>query len=150
MVEITRIRADEAETVTRLWDESAQGIPDGGPLTERGARNITRMLRASATHLEVFCLVARDGSEIVGFVVGQLTRSPVLPGVAGEVQEHYVVPSARGAGISRGLAETAVTRLRRLGAGVIWTHVCVDDREAHEFWRAVGFEGDTTRFALYG
>jgi GNAT superfamily N-acetyltransferase len=149
MVEITRIRADEAETVTRLWDQQARAIPDGGPLTERGARNITRMLRASATHPELFCLVARAGDEIVGFTVGQLTRDPILPGVAGEVHEFYVVPGARGAGTSRRLAEAAVARLRRSGARTIWKHVCVDDRDAHGFWATLGFKGDTTRFALY-
>jgi GNAT superfamily N-acetyltransferase len=150
MVEISRIRTDEAETVTWLWDEMVRSTPDGGPLTERGARNITRMLRASAVHPEVFCLVARDGDQIVGFTVGQLTRDPLLPGTGGEVHELYVVPKARGARISRHLADEAVQRLRRLGAKVIWKHVCRDDRVAHEFWADRGFEGDTTRFALYG
>jgi len=149
MVEITRIRASEADAVTRLWDDMARATPDGGPLTERGARNITRMLRASAVHSEVFCLVARAGDEIVGFTVGQLTRDPLLPGVGGEVHELYVMPDARNSGISRRLADEAVARLRRLGAGIIWKHVCSDDREAHRFWAALGFEGDTTRFALY-
>jgi GNAT superfamily N-acetyltransferase len=149
MVEISRIKADEAEAVTRLWDDMARATPDGGPLTERGARNITRMLRASAVHPEVFCLVARDRSEIVGFTVGQLTRDPLLPGAGGEVHELYVVPAARGARVSRRLADEAVERLRRLGARVIWKHVCADDREAHEFWANRGFQGDTTRLALY-
>lgn len=149
MVEITPIRADEAEAVTRLWDEMAQSVPDGGPLTERGARNITRMLRASAVHPDVFCLVAREGDTIVGFTVGELTRDPLLPGIGGEVHELYVVPDARGAGTSGRLAESAVAGLRASGAGLIWKHVCVDDREAHDFWNTLGFEGDTTRFALY-
>jgi GNAT superfamily N-acetyltransferase len=149
MVEISRIEADEAEAVTQVWDEMARATPDGGPLTPQGARNITRMLRAAAAHPEVFCLVARDGSRIVGFAVGQLTRDPLLPGIGGEVHELYVVPDARGEGTSRRLAEAAVTRLRHLGAGIVWKHVCVDDRDAHAFWATLGFAGDTTRFALY-
>jgi GNAT superfamily N-acetyltransferase len=149
MVETNGIRVHEAETVTRLWDEMARATPDGGPLTDRGARNITRMLRASTAHPEVFCLVARDGDDIVGFTMGQLTRDPLLPGVGGEVHELYVVPRARGEGVSRRLADAAIGRLRRMGAGLIWTHVCADDRDAHNFWAALGFEGDAIRFALY-
>jgi hypothetical protein len=48
MVEIRRIRDDEADLVAGLWDEMNRAVPDGGPLTERGRRNIALMLRASA------------------------------------------------------------------------------------------------------
>src|SRR5262245_4693730 len=79
------------------------------------------MLRASAAPPEVFCLVAREADEIVGFTVCQITRDPLLPGVGGEVHELYVVPHARGAGVSRHLADSALALLRRLGAGPVWS-----------------------------
>jgi hypothetical protein len=47
--EIRRIRQDDAEAVTDLWDEAGRSVPDGGPLKERGRRNIAAMLVLAAS-----------------------------------------------------------------------------------------------------
>jgi hypothetical protein len=60
MVEIRRIRSDEAERVAQIWDEAGRAVPGGAPLSERGRQNIARMLRASSDHPQVFCLVADE------------------------------------------------------------------------------------------
>jgi ribosomal protein S18 acetylase RimI-like enzyme len=149
MVEIRRIHAHEAELVTELWDRMGREVPDGGPLTERGRRNIEAMLRAAAADFQVFCLVAVDAGQIVGFVVGEFSRGPLLPGTAGDLQELYVVPAARHLGASRRLAEAAAARFHEHGASPVWTHVCADNQEAQRFWTGLGFEGDAVRFVLY-
>jgi GNAT superfamily N-acetyltransferase len=149
MLEIRRIRPDEAEAVTELWDQMARSNVDGGPLTTCGRRNITAMLREAAAHAEVFGLVAVEGGQIVGFTVARTSRHPLLPGVAGEIEEFYVTSAARSRGVSRALAEATRARLRSMGAGVVWHYVCREDTVAQGFWQHLGFASDTVRFALY-
>jgi hypothetical protein len=57
-MEIRRILQTEAEAVTDLWDEAGRSVPDGGPLKERGRRNIAAMLvLAASSHPR--CLLRR-------------------------------------------------------------------------------------------
>ncbi|MEA2269148.1 MAG: hypothetical protein QOC64_1758, partial [Solirubrobacteraceae bacterium] len=141
MVEIRRIRDDEADLVAGLWDEMNRAVPDGGPLTERGRRNIALMLRASAWHLRAFCLVAVDAERIVGFVNGTVdVGDGLLPGALGLIDALHVVADARGAGTSRRLAEAAVGWLRDQGdVATIRFLVCADDPDAIGFWSSLGF-----------
>jgi acetyltransferase (GNAT) family protein len=67
---------------------------------------------------------------------------PLLPGLAGELDDLYVVPDARDRSIGRRFAETAIARLGDAGAEVIWTHVDTNDEKAQAFWAALGFKGD--------
>ena len=83
-MEIRRVRDGEGDALGQLWDRMCREVPDGGPLTARGARNLSRMLDVSAWHRDAFCLVAVDGEEIVGFVNGRLdVEDGLLPGLAG-------------------------------------------------------------------
>src|SRR5690349_24142645 len=106
MIEIRRIEEHEGDLVAALWDDMCREIPDGGPLRPRGLRNLARLLGMSAWHQQAFCLVAIEGATIFGFVNGRLDAGDgLLPGLAGEIESLYVVPSARGQGVSRRLAE---------------------------------------------
>jgi ribosomal protein S18 acetylase RimI-like enzyme len=149
VVEIRRIAENDAEAVVELWDQMCRTVPGGAPLTERGRRNLTRMLEMSAWHHEAFALVAVDGDRIVGFVTGELSAgSGLLPGLTGEIGELDVAPQAE-PGLRRRLAEAAVSRLREAGAGPIFVFEDVDDADAPSFWAELGFEGDMVRFSLY-
>jgi GNAT superfamily N-acetyltransferase len=94
---------------------------------------------------------AVDEGRIVGFVNGTVDAGDgLLPGAAGEIDALYVVPAARGRGLSRRLAVTAVAWLRERGA--TWTvrmRVCSEDAEAIAFWSSLGFEPDMTVLSLY-
>ena len=149
MVEIRRITEPEAEIVTALWDDMCQEPADGGPLQSQGRRNIAAQMHGSASHPDEFCLVAIEDERVLGFVKGLTTRQPLLPGVAGEIEALYVVPAARGQGMSAQLAAAAVKHLRAAGAGTIQTDVCIDDKAAHTFWEQAGFSADTLRFWNY-
>jgi hypothetical protein len=70
-MEIRRIHQSEGGTVGDLWDRMCREVEDGGPLTERGRRNLSRMLAMSAWHRDAFCLVAGDGVQVIGFVNGR-------------------------------------------------------------------------------
>jgi GNAT superfamily N-acetyltransferase len=150
MIEIRRIAEHEGDLVAALWDDMCREVPDGGPLRPRGLRNLARMLGMSAWHQHAFCLVAMDGGTIVGFVNGRLDAGDgLLPGLAGEIESLYVVPSARGQGHSRRLAEAAIAWLRERGAGVIRNQLCVDNLDAHRLWLDLGFEKDMVTLSLY-
>jgi GNAT superfamily N-acetyltransferase len=148
-MEIRRIRDGEGDAVGQLWDRMCREVPDGGPLTEHGRRNLSRMLDVSAWHRDAFCLVAVE-REIVGFVNGRLTvEDGLLPGKSGMIDSLYVVASSRGAGVSRALAEAAVAWLREQGAHTIRYLLCADATDDHGFWRSLGFEPDMVCLSSY-
>jgi GNAT superfamily N-acetyltransferase len=148
-MEIRRINDGEGDAVGRLWDRMCRETPDGGPLTERGRRDLSRMLDVSAWHRDAFCLVAWDG-EIVGFVNGRVSvEDGLLPGQLGLIDSLYVVPSLRGKGISSALAVAAIEWLRERGAHTIRYLSCADAVTDHEFWRSLGFEADMVCLSTY-
>jgi GNAT superfamily N-acetyltransferase len=150
MIEIRRIADTEGDLVATLWDQMCREIPDGGPLTPRGRRNLARMLAISAGHLHSFCLVAVDVDTIVGFVNGRVDLGDgLLPGVAGHLESLYVVAESRGQGLSRRLAEAAVAWLRARGAGTVRTEICIDNLAAQQLWLDLGFEKDMVCLSLY-
>jgi GNAT superfamily N-acetyltransferase len=148
-VEIRRINDGEGDAVGHLWDRMCREVPDGGPLTERGRRNLSRMLDVSAWHREAFCLVACDDG-IVGFVNGRLdAEDGLLPGQMGQIDSLYVMPALRGKGISSALAVAAIEWLRERGAHTIRYLSCVDAETDHQFWHALGFESDMVCLSSY-
>jgi GNAT superfamily N-acetyltransferase len=149
-MEIRRINQGEGGTVGDLWDRMCREVEDGGPLTERGRRDLSGMLAMSAWHRDAFCLVAVDGVQVIGFVNGRASIGDgLLPGVSGEIDSLYVVPEERGKGISRALAEAAVDWLREQGAHTIRYLSCADARDDHRFWRGLGFAPDMVCLSLY-
>ncbi|CAM4522990.1 N-acetyltransferase domain-containing protein [Nocardia ninae] len=149
-MEIRRIHESEGDTVGGLWDRMCREIEDGGPLTEHGRRNLSRMLAMCAWHRDAFCLVAVDGGRIIGFVNGCTDIGDgLLPGLSGEVDSLYVVPEERGKGVSRALAEAAVSWLRDRGAATVRYLSCADAHDDHKFWKELGFEPDMVCLSLY-
>jgi ribosomal protein S18 acetylase RimI-like enzyme len=149
-IEIRRIREDEGDAVAALWDAVARAIPDGGPLTERGRRNIGRMLSASAWHHAAFCLVAVDDGAIVGFANGRVDPGDgLLPSLAGEIETVHVESSHRHAGLGERLARAAIAHLRERDVWTIRNLVCAGDHDAQRFWARLGFEPDMVCLSLY-
>jgi len=149
-MEIRRVSDGEGEVVGRLWDRMCQEVPDGGPLTRGGRRNLSRMVDIAAWHRDAFCLVAVVGGEIVGFVNGRVdVEDGLLPGLGGAIDSLYVVPALRGNGVSRALAEAAVDWLLKAGVHTIRYLSCVDALEDHGFWRSLGFEADMVCLSRY-
>lgn len=150
MTEIRRITVPEAPAVAALWDRMCREVADGGPLTPTGLANITRMLSASAFHHQSACLVAVGGRSVVGFVLTRVDPGDgLLPGLVGELAEFYVVPDARGRGISRALAAAAVSWLRERDVWTIRKLVCSGASAQQRFWQSAGFEADMVCLSLY-
>jgi ribosomal protein S18 acetylase RimI-like enzyme len=146
---IRRIREPEAAEVVALWDDMGRAVPDGGPLTGQGRRHLERMLAILAWHREAFCLVAPGTERIDGFVCARIdTGTGLLPSAVGEVEELYVRPDAP-PGLSRQLAQAAVTELRARGAHTVRHTVSVDDLADRELFTELGFDADMIRLSLY-
>ncbi|WP_433337721.1 GNAT family N-acetyltransferase [Spirillospora sp. CA-294931] len=149
-MEIRRIHEAEGDEVGGLWDRMCREIEDGGPLTDEGRRNLSRMLAMSAWHRDAFCFVAADAGRIIGFVNGTVgDEDGLLPGLLGEIDSLYVVPEERGRGVSRELALAAVGLMRDRGAHTIRYLSCADAHDDHRFWQGLGFEADMVCLSLY-
>lgn len=149
-MEIRGIHQSEGEAAGDLWDRMCREGEDGGPLTEQGRRNLSRMLAMSAWHRDAFCLVAVDGVLVLGFVNGRVSVGDgLLPGLVGEIDSLYVVPERRGTGISRALAGAAIKLLRERGAHTIRHLSCADAKDVHQFWQGLGFQPDMVCLSLY-
>ena len=151
MYQISRIEESQAAVVMELWDRMCRSVPDGGPLTPAGRRHIERYLQIASWHRDTFCLVAVSADGPVGFVVGRLDIGDgLLPGLAGEIHELYVVAEAADREeLLTTLARRAVDRLRMCGAGTIRKLVAADEPALTAFWQAEGFEPDMTCLSLY-
>ena len=151
MYQISRIEESQAAVVMELWDRMCRSVPDGGPLTPAGRRHIERYLQIASWHRDTFCLVAVSADGPVGFVVGRLDIGDgLLPGLAGEIHELYVVPEAADPSeLQVALARQAVDRLRKSGAGTIRKLTAADDSASVAFWQTEGFEPDMICLSLY-
>jgi hypothetical protein len=149
--EIRRIKVAEAAAVADLWDRMGREIPDGGPLTPAGHRNIQRMLEISAWHHQTSCLVAVEGEQVLGFVMCRLDPGDgLLPSLVGQIEEVYVPAEFAGDGQVAGqLVQAAVATLRRQGVRWRIMHRIPAD-EDHELFTSLGFEADTVCLSLYG
>lgn len=116
MAEIRRIKDGEGETVAALWDEQNRTGIDGAPLSERGRRNIARMLDVAAWHERQVCLVAVEDGRLVGFACASIDAGTgLLPGLVGEIDAQYLTPDARGQRTSAALVTAVVAELRTRG-----------------------------------
>jgi hypothetical protein len=152
MTTIRRIRVDEAPTVrglyARMVDGEARKYPeDRIAISERGLDNFETYFRLGAAHQDLFTLVAEEDETIVGFVLAEVTRSPGLPGLAGEILELSTLPGADET-LAADLVEEAVRQLRDRGVGPIFHYEDASHPERRP-WESLGFEADVVRFSLY-
>ena len=146
MLEIRRIRQTEAETVTDLWDEAARSVPDGGPLRERGRRNIAAMLVLTASSHRAACFVAADGDALRGFVLAELIEDGLLPCWYGP-RRRAVRPRRRGGGAGARAGGGSGSSPAG-GAAVIETDVPLDEpRDA--LWSDLGWARESVRWRIY-
>ena len=92
-------------------------------------------------------LVARQGDSLVGCLTWHVV--PVLhrPQPVGRITLLVVAEQARRSGIGRALVEAAEAKLRQRGCGLVEVTSNIRLRAAHAFYRRLGFERTSYRFA---
>lgn len=83
-------------------------------------------------------LVAEDGDEVVGYVVGIVVRDDGRP--VGHVKDVAVHPDRRGEGIAKGLMERVLTSFATRGVGTVRLEVRTGNEVARGLYRQFGFE----------
>jgi ribosomal protein S18 acetylase RimI-like enzyme len=132
-IEVRRAGIDDAPALGRLLHEFnveySEPTPDADFLADR--------LGALIERDEALALVAGDGPE--GFAVLRFRPSLYSEAPEAYLQELYVVPERRGAGIGRAILEAALDAAREAGADHIDLGTSVDDTAARALYESAGF-----------
>ncbi|HEX9134391.1 MAG TPA: GNAT family N-acetyltransferase [Ktedonobacteraceae bacterium] len=152
MAQIRKMDEREAEGVRDLWLQMCAAA--GTPLPESSAQLILANLKQYATHQAVHCFVAEEQHILIGFVTCSVTEHPVMPGLAGEIEELYVQSNPKRQEVQAELVRQAVSFMQTRGAGSIHTRMCVgkecpEEGELRAFWRSLGWENDMTIYSIY-
>jgi ribosomal protein S18 acetylase RimI-like enzyme len=126
MIEVADFLPTDYDEVMALWSAT-----EGLTIRDADSREaITRYLARNPA----LSFVARDAGNLVGAV---LTGTD---GRRGYLQHLAVVPSHRGRGVGRALAQRAVDALRTIG--IVKCHLMVrqENAEARAFWRHLGWQ----------
>jgi GNAT superfamily N-acetyltransferase len=115
----------------------------GHTVDEKGVRERINLLAAD----ELAPLVATLDKKVVGLCGISLMVAIHRDQPVARISILVVAEDARGQGIGRRLVEAAEARLRELGCAMV--EITSNDRltEAHAFYRAMGYERTSIRFA---
>ena len=84
--------------------------------------------------------LVRNGERAVGYLITTLGFSVEYGGRDGFIDDVYLVPEARGAGLGRRLLAFALAEAERLGVRTLHLEVDVENERATGLYRADGFE----------
>lgn len=95
-------------------------------------------LETSVETGDVDVLVAREGERVVGILVLAYRLNVSLGGFYASIEDLYVMPQARRRGVGRAMLEAAGERCA--ARGVSYVEAQVEDEEAKDFYRTLGYE----------
>lgn len=139
-MEITTPEVD-ADALATLWVDLAESQRAHGSHL-LAAANRPRIRQSIAQHLvEDGIRVARTDGELLGFVMFTLEQSPYRQDVTrGVVENLYVRPAYRSAGVGTDLLAAAEDALADRGADVVALEAMADNDAARRFYAAAGYE----------
>jgi hypothetical protein len=153
MTFIRNMHEHEAERVRDLWVQmcAEEGTP---PLPETAVSLILANLKQYAAHQAVHCFVAEEQQALIGFVTCCVMGHPVMPGLAGEIEELYVQAGPHSQTIQAELVMQAVAFMKRCGASSIHARIGIGEespkeREQRVFWQSLGWENGMTIYSVY-
>jgi GNAT superfamily N-acetyltransferase len=115
------------------------------PFVPYDARFKARVLSRSLLEHSGCIFLAQAHGESVGYVFGFLTGDAVPNGKVFKINEIYVTPSRRRAGVARLLVQEACSWARRHGAVEIHVHYDPRRRVVRAFWKSQGFTPTATK-----
>jgi GNAT superfamily N-acetyltransferase len=137
-------RREDAAEAARLWMHSAEEHTAHDPVytTAPGAeKTMRRFLADLARNSYAFVFIATVGDRTVGFVSGELREgSPTfLPKTWASVDDVFVEPDHRNAGIGRALLASVEAWARQKGAAGVSLQVAAGNARGRKFYGELGF-----------
>jgi GNAT superfamily N-acetyltransferase len=138
-VNIETARESDLPAIKRLLLELMDAIEDTeGFDIEQSVENCRIMLNYPGHYM----LLARDNDNLLGFVNFTTRRVIMHPNPSGLIDELVVTRASRGSGIGRKLMLAAIDKCRQLGCGEVEVSTEKINKNAREFYKALGFEED--------
>ncbi|MFB9308908.1 GNAT superfamily N-acetyltransferase [Agromyces hippuratus] len=134
-IEIRFAVPDDAPTAARLQFEFAAEFDSPTPSREVLAPRFRELIADAAA----FVLFAGPTPEPQGYAVVTLRPTVYCDGPLAVLDELYVAPGLRGAGIGTALLEHAIAEVLRRGGGEMHINVDEDDVDARRFYERHGF-----------
>ena len=132
---VRRALPGDAEVVGRLLfdfnTEFETATPDAATFAERFSTLLARE--------DVVVLLSGETGAETGFAFLTVRPTPYYDGSLAQLEELYVVPGLRDAGIGTALLTTAVTEVRALGAQEMHINVDEVDTDTRRFYERHGF-----------
>jgi hypothetical protein len=146
------MRPQEVERVRDLWLQMCTEA--GTPLPEKAAQQILANLKLYTAHQDVHCFVAEEQDLLIGFLTCSVTGHPVMPGLAGEIEELYVQHGPHRHTVQAELVRQAVAFMQARGARSIHVRIGIEEESPKEgeqraFWQSLGWENDMTIYSIY-
>jgi ribosomal protein S18 acetylase RimI-like enzyme len=143
LVQIRRATAKDIREILPVWGELADfhsALDPAFTPSHSWPREYGAFLRTLLTRDDAIAVVARDGSELVGYAVGRITTLPPFfeHRHRGYIHDVYVKPAHRRRGVGRGLVEEILGWLDRRGVSAVELTVAVKN-DAVPFWERLGF-----------
>ena len=140
-MDVERPTTDDLNALVEQWVALAsEQRAHGSHLAAEGNRETVRETIARAIVTDC-ARVARDDGDLLGFVTYEPANSQYEGDVTrGYVQNLYVRPDARGAGVGAALLDAAERALADLGADVVSLETLADNAAARRFYRRRGYD----------
>lgn len=129
------VRAEDAGVLLAMARDFHR--EDGHPLDAAGEDAIARI---AAGEPFAPAWIARQGEDVVGYVVITLGFSVEYGGRDGFIDDFYLAPQARGRGIGRKMLSFAVAKAKQLGIRTLHLEVELGNDPALDLYRSAGFE----------
>lgn len=145
-VEVSVVDVNDLHDVTTLWLAAKL---DSGSSQQVCARTIAEgRLAAALRRPGVQAFVARLDREPVGYVVTSDNPFGLSPGDEVTVEQLWVAPDARKAGVAKALLTAVLDLAERSGCEVVTSNVPTPSRDANRFFARLGFGSVVTRRAV--
>jgi ribosomal protein S18 acetylase RimI-like enzyme len=114
------------------------------------AARMSRLLARVLSHPRLGTVwIARDGSELVGYLIAVFIFSFEFQGLVAEIDELFVLPQARRHGIGTALLDVAEVSLAGAGCTCVQLQLDTVNRAAHAFYHRRGYAA-RTGYKLFG
>ena len=140
-MDIERPTTDDLNALVEQWVALAsEQRAHGSHLAAEGNREAVRETIARAIVTDC-ARVAREDGDLLGFVTYEPASSQYEGDVTrGYVQNLYVRPDSRGAGVGAALLDAAERALADIGADVVSLEALADNAAARRFYRRHGYD----------